>query len=189
MIHLTSNRHRFAILATCVLLSMVLIDCNHTEPVDFSEMCSSIRAEASAKLSKDAFDMQYLANKPWHVYTTFTSNRQLRELLLHYVKSGDSSHINSWRGESFRLAGDKQGEVTAIRQIDSSYKAENDYYLARMIVPVFDSSEDGYVTCVWLKDHSWTSGFQILVRFKIRSGKAVFLSADYMTISDVEEDK
>jgi hypothetical protein len=189
MIHLTSNRHRFEILATCVLLSMVLIRCNHTEPVDFSEMCSSIKAEASAKLSKDAFDMQYLANKPWHVYTTFISNHQLRESLLHYVKSSDSSRINSWRGESFRIDGNTQGDVTAIGQIDSTFKAENGYYLVRILVPVFDSIQDEYVTCVWLKDHSWTSGFQILVLFKIRSGKALFLSADYLTISDVEEDR
>jgi hypothetical protein len=180
--------HRFELLATCAILSMVLIGCSRTDRVDMSEICVTIRAGAGAKFTQDAFGTQYLASKPWHVYTSFIANRQLRETLLHYLKGKDSSSITSWHGGSFRLAENSSGEVIAVSQIDSTYRIENQYYLVRMLVPVFDTVRDEYVTCVWLKDHNWTSGFQVFVRFKVSSGKGILVSADYLVIADIDED-
>ena len=170
------------------LLLLYILGCAQRGPVDFSDICLRIKEGADSHFSKDAFGIPYVGSKPWHVYTTFTSNRALRNLIIHSLKNRDSSSCNESRGGSFKLREEASRGVTAILTIDSSFKAENDYYLVRALFPMYDAGKDEFVTCFWLKDHSWTSGLQIVVRYKIESDRGVLVSADYLVVADVEED-
>jgi hypothetical protein len=167
----------------CLLTAFFVLSCNTSREADFSELFKATKARAPSEFKRDASGLPYDSTKPWRVCTTFEPNPNLDFVLRHGWGGIDTLDVRARFGTSLRFLDDPARGLKSVKQIDSTYKAVNDYYLVIVLPPLYNPKRQEYVTCLWLRDQSWACGFQIFVRFHIDSGKAQLVQADYVTIS------
>ena len=66
-------------------------------------------------------------------------------------------------------------------------KAQEDFNFVEIQTPYFSKQKNVYSTIFWIRDKSWTSGFCVLIYFKIVNYKCVFVKGEPMVVSDLQE--
>jgi hypothetical protein len=70
---------------------------------------------------------------------------------------------------------------------ESSLKANDPDYLIEIQNPALNTHTGIYKTVLWIRDKSWSSGFCLVVVFKIMDRHCRFLKATPLTPSDIQD--
>jgi hypothetical protein len=157
--------------------------------VDFSDLILAVKDSAHNKLTSDAYGKVFIESKPWAVFPTFVEHGSLAFLLRHDTRDSlldaDSS---TFHGMSFHINPNEQSGLSLLLNPKTEFKAENRFYLVRVLKPRYVRQSNSYVSFLWLKDRSWTTGFQVFISFYVKGCKAHLLNARYYAITHVEEE-
>jgi hypothetical protein len=165
-----------------ILLGYFCNGCASDLSLDVSDIISKSKQIADKNLDVDAMDNKYSSKKDWHIYSKFIENANLQQILQGGNKSLEKTsykklHIGSSLGNKFLLISKKD------------LKADDKYNIVEMLIPVYNTNKKIYETVIWIRDKSWSSGFCIIVKFKIKNNKSRFVSAEFLTPTDIEEVK
>lgn len=162
-----------------ILLVMTSLINTSVCKLDISDIVEKSNRIAVSYFKKDAMGNDYHP-KPWQVYYKFVNKNSLANIL--FNKSGKNDKLLSADSYRFKL-NSKKGKIRDSNQL----KANLDFNYIEIQIPQPSNLKNRYSTILWIRDKSWTSGFCILVDFKIVNGVCKFIKGTPLVISDIQE--
>lgn len=169
---------------------LILLSCNskNIQELDYSNILVKAKEFASKELTEDGFGKKYDSSKPWFVLNKFIENKDLN-----YIRKVINNDTNLIAVNKKLLDLDstfffvETDELKKIYDFKKLFKAENDFYLVRFLVPKYNPVSNEYISFIWLKDHSWTSGFHLYFTFQIVNKKIRLTTINNSTSTHIEE--
>ncbi|GAA4333499.1 hypothetical protein GCM10023149_40300 [Mucilaginibacter gynuensis] len=152
---------------------------NSDQSLDISDIIKKSEKIASVKFDKDVMDNKYTAKK-WVVCNRFVKNNDLSNIL---QDANKGECVDSTASYSLNIDSYKQSETTN----PISMKADEDFNYVEVVTPCYDKKRNVFTTILWIKDKSYTSGFCILVDYKVVKNKCIFIKGYPMVISDIQQ--
>jgi hypothetical protein len=153
--------------------------------IDFTDLLLETEKIADSKFNVDGFGKPYLKQIPWYVFSQCVENSTLEKIIL-INNEKDSLNIKNYNKRLIRIK--ETNRLKLINEYNKIFKAENNFYLVRLITPVYNVSKNYYASIIWIKNRSWTSGFHIYITFKIDNSIAKLISMQHFALTDVTEE-
>lgn len=200
------------ILIAAIGISFIFFSCTkkHTGPLDMSPIFKAVHEQASkqAKDFEGKFN-QFDSTKVFYIYTDYNFKASIRESLEWLVISDTSSKKDSLFGNKiFAEQSSKYIVIDSLPKWDNVYKkmepfyeipekninnatyreyknsSEFNYYLVRMLRPVFDKKKNLYCTALHITDNVFENdGYYYTVKFRVVDNSIKVLSTRQLQIS------
>lgn len=164
-----------------IINSLLYINACITEKsLDITDIILKSKEIADKNFEEDAMGNKYSKSKPWHIYTETIENASFKQML--------GSDFNIPMTEPLKELNFNGKSIKKISIINEKRLLANDSsFLVEMQSPFLNKHSGTYATVLWIRDKSWSSGFCIIVEFKIINNKGKFLRGKPLTPTDIQE--
>ncbi len=170
-----------------IVLSILIFSCGSMDQkkIDFTDLLLETEKIADQKFNMDGFGKPYLSNIPWYVFNQYIYNSALQNIVLKSNES-DSLETDYYKKGTIKIR--ETNKLKPINEYRKIFKAENDFYLVRLLTPIYNRSKNCYASIIWIKNRSWTSGFHVYVTFQIIDSTAKLISMHHFVLTDVNDE-